>query len=456
MKRCTSALLQRTFSVQPVTRYRCRTYTVLAQRIEQIKTRPEPFPLQHEPLVKSRPDPYTIVAPELLHLRGSLLGLLGSAHPGLSEIARYYFLHPSKQLRSLVVLLFSRATNGLGGNWEQKRWGAEREASTGLSEELDRPLTLPDVLNNWHPSMPNDTASFETPFDLRPPGMHRVPDSPPPPATRNQSLPQLTSPPLLLPVQIRLAQIMEMIHIASLLHDDVIDSCTFEAEPPEGFGNKLSILGGDFLLGRASAALSRLGESEVVELVAGVISNLVEGEMMRMKCVRTPGLGQLEGPQSLEEAWSAYLKKTYLKTASLLAKSARAAVVLGGCREGEIWKDVAYAYGRNIGIAYQLVEDTLDYEAGSTNPMPGLATGPAIYASEEHSELLQLMRRNFGDQGDVELAIDYVRRSSGVERTRLLARTYANKARDVLRSLPDSDTKIALDVLTDHVVNRTW
>lgn len=53
-------------------------------------------------------------------------------------------------------------------------------------------------------------------------------------------------------------------------------------------------------------------------------------------------------------------------------------------------------------------------------------------------------------------AIDYVRRSSGIERTRLLAQSYADKARDVLRLLPDSDTKIALDVLTDHVVNRTW
>lgn len=354
MRRWTGVSVRKVFSVQPVTRYGCRTYTVLAQRIEQTKAKPEPFPIQHEPQVKPRPDPYNLVAPELLHLRGSLLGLLGSAHPGLSEIARYYFLHPSKQLRSLVVLLFSRATNGLGSNWEEKQWGAEREGSTGLSEELDRPLNLPDVLNNWHPSMPNDTASFEKPFDLRPPGLHRSPPSPPPPATRNQSIPRLTSPPLLLPAQIRLAQIVEMIHIASLLHDDVLDSCTLETEPPEGFGNKLSILGGDFLLGRASAALARLGESEVVELVGGVISNLVEGEIMRMKCVRTPGLGQLESPQSLEEAWSAYLKKTYLKTASLLAKSARASVVLGGCKEGEIWKDVAYAYGRNMGIAYQV------------------------------------------------------------------------------------------------------
>jgi hexaprenyl-diphosphate synthase len=151
-----------------------------------------------------------------------------------------------------------------------------------------------------------------------------------------------------------LAQIVEMIHIALSLHDEIFDPSACDPDPPEGFGNKLSILGGDFLLGRASAALSRLGESEVVELVGCVISNLVEGEMLRMKGVSTPGLGQLEGPKTLEEAWSTYLKKTYLKTASLMAKSARASVILGGCREDDVWKDVAYAYGRNLGIAYQV------------------------------------------------------------------------------------------------------
>lgn len=344
MRRWASTSAQRAafFRYQPVTRScRRQNYTVLAQKVDQTrKTRPEPFPIHHEPQAQPRPDPYALVAPELSDLRGNLLGLLGSAHPGLSEIARYYFLHPSKQLRSLVVLLFSRATNGLGSEWDAKQWSAKSEAGTGLSEELDRPLKLPDVLNNPHPSMPNNTASFRSVFELRQPGLGRLP--PFPPSSKNDSIPHLANPPVLLPVQLRLAQIVEMIHIASLLHDDVFDSATLDTEPPSGFGNKLSILGGDFLLGRASTALARLGDSEVVELVAGVISNIVEGEMLRSK--GSPG----------EPTWDVYLRKTYLKTASLMAKSARAAVVLGGCREGEVWKDVAYAYGRNLGIAYQV------------------------------------------------------------------------------------------------------
>ncbi|RDB29540.1 putative hexaprenyl pyrophosphate synthase, mitochondrial [Hypsizygus marmoreus] len=458
MRRWACTSVQKTFSFQnqPVTRCSRRHYSVQAQKVEHTRTRPDPFPIQHEPAptAKTRPDPYALVAPELTHLRGSLLSLLGSAHPGLSEIARYYFLHPSKQLRSLIVLLFSHATNGLGRNWEEKRWAAVSEAETGLSEELDRPLKLPDVLNNWHPSMPNNTASFEDVFELRRPGMREPP--PAPPQSTKHSIPHLASPPLLLPVQLRLAQIVEMIHIASRLHHDVQDTTTDDEPPQEGFGNKLTILGGDFLLGRASAALSRLGESEVVELVAGVISNIVEGEMLRMKGMESPSLGQIGGTKTLDDAWDIYLRKTYLNTASLMAKSARAAVVLGGCREGEVWKDIAYAYGRYLGIAYQLVEDTLDYESGGENLTPGLATGPALFAGEEHPELRPLIQRNFAEDGDIELAISYVSKSAGIERTRLLAQSYADKAREVLQLLPDSETKIALDVLTDCAVNRTW
>ncbi|KAJ7610336.1 hypothetical protein FB45DRAFT_1037913 [Roridomyces roridus] len=83
--------------------------------------------LQKQPVVKAqqqaRRDPSAVVAPELESLRSSLLSLLGSAHPGLDEIAKYYFLHPSKQMRPLLVLLFARATNGLGVGWREKTLG---------------------------------------------------------------------------------------------------------------------------------------------------------------------------------------------------------------------------------------------------------------------------------------------------------------------------------------------
>ncbi|KAL5533754.1 hypothetical protein ACEPAG_214 [Sanghuangporus baumii] len=463
----------------------------------------------------TRVDPYKYLAPELASLRKTLLHLLGSSHPSLTKIAEYYFLQPSKQIRPLLVLLFARATNGLGADWDEKRWAAEQEGARGRAEELDSPLSRPDVLNDWNPNMPDHTRSFESAFELPPP---RVPTprpiyTPPSPSypssasspnthghatPRTTQTPALASPAQLLPTQRRLAQIVEMIHVASLLHDDVIDGAALRrgvASAPAAFGNKLAVLAGDFLLGRASAALSRLGSSECVELIAGVIANLVEGEILQMQSAVNggeagvlsevglgelglgPGLGSkgdvkgkgkerevvpVEVPMG-REMWNVYLKKSYLKTASLIAKSVRAAVVLGGAREGEIWKEAAYAYGRNIGIAFQLVDDVLDYEAvdsqlgkpGGADLQLGLVTGPALFAWEEHPAMGPLISRKFGQAGDVELARDLVRRSSGVERTRGLAQVHADKAREVLQLLPESDARSALDALAEHVVKRT-
>ena len=229
-----------------------------------------------------------------------------------------------------------------------------------MTAELDAPLTRADVLNDWNPNIPEHTASFQTTFNLVP-----VPSPPSPlplpPATSAAFEPHVVG--QILPTQVRLAQIAEMIHVASLLHDDVIDDSPLRRGAPSSpahFGNKLTILGGDFLLGRASAALSRLGDPEVVELVASVIANLVEGEVMQAREVYSPetlpDLNMRDGDRRRvsQYRWNIYLKKTYLKTASLMAKTVRSSVILGGCREGEIWKEVAYAYGRNIGIAFQV------------------------------------------------------------------------------------------------------
>ena len=208
--------------------------------------------------------------------------------------------------------------------------------------------------------MPDHTASFATVFSLVPPRPPKHPLSPPPrrlaSSERLAMVAQDTDP---LPTQMRLAQIVEMIHVASLLHDDVIDGADLRrgaASAPAAFGNKYAILGGDFLLGRASVALSRLGESEVVELIASVITNLVEGEILQMNKVAQQGAALVNASSHVGgDSWNVYLKKTYLKTASLMAK-ARARplswAVLGRVRSG---KEVAYAYGRNVGIAFQVL-----------------------------------------------------------------------------------------------------
>jgi hexaprenyl-diphosphate synthase len=305
-------------------------------------------------------DPFKLLAGDLDHLREELFSLVPSTQPELTAIARYYFESAGKHLRPVLILLFAQAANGLASGWDAK-CGAMVNADP---DTINRPLSPTDVLTDFNPAMSELTAfpgsNLFSPYSWqrsRQASFH----------TFHSPLPSNTS---VLPTQRRLAQITEMIHVASLLHDDVIDkadSRRSRTSAPAKFGNKLSILGGDFLLARASAGLARLGDLEVVELVSSMINNLVEGEVAQIEEVFGGGtmmgaaLSEI-GPDAAR--WNFYLKKSYLKTASLMAKSARASVVLGGAQSGntestsalsdEQLKDIAYLYGRNIGIAFQV------------------------------------------------------------------------------------------------------
>ncbi|KAJ3797872.1 terpenoid synthase [Lentinula aff. detonsa] len=424
----------------------CRKHGVLAHNLKAFIP-PRTTIINTAELHSPRLDPFVLLASELDYLRGNLLRLLGSAHPTLHQLAQHYFTNPSKQIRPLVVLLFSRATNGLGDGWEEKKWIAECERVSGRHEELNRPLTRPGVLNDCNPNMPDDTASFQSLFSLQTPQI--LPELPPLPLSyKTDHTPILANPPIILPAQIRLAQLMEMIHVASSLHDQVANDTSSSSD---GTGNKLAILGGDFLLGRASTALSRLGDDEVVELVATVIANIVEGAVWKAGNVGTRVVSALSSPA---QGWNRYLNKIYLGSASLLAKAGRAAVILGGSKEGEIWKEIAYMYGLHIAFANQLMKDVDAYEDDADSFKAG-PTGPLLYAWEDHSFLKPIIQRQLSEDGDVEHVRHAVHTSSGIERTRTLALTHAEKAREVLRFLPDSDTKDALRELTIRVVDQT-
>jgi hexaprenyl-diphosphate synthase len=211
----------------------------------------------------------------------------------------------------------------------------------------------------------------------------------------------------ILPSQRRLAEITELIHTASLLHDDVIDHSTTRRSAPSAnatFGNKMAVLAGDFMLGRASVALARLRDPEVTELLATVIANLVEGEFMQLKNT----VSDEKNPSWSEQTISYYLQKTYLKSASLISKSCRAAALLGQCAPNVV--EAAYQYGKNLGLAFQLVDDMLDYTISGTElgkPAGadlelGLATAPLLFAWRNRPELGVLVGRKFAEEGDVQ------------------------------------------------------
>lgn len=318
-------------------------------------------------------DPLRIVAKEMKFLTGNIRKLLGSGHPSLDRAAKYYTQAEGKHVRPLIVLLMSRATS-LCPKAPQRQ-----EATLQASAAIDTSLTPLSVLSDFNPSITGPLSEKE---------------------------PALSPDDDILPSQRRLAEITELIHTASLLHDDVIDHSVSRRGAPSAnleFGNKMAVLAGDFLLGRASVALARLRHAEVIELLATVIANLVEGEFMQLKNTARDE----KNPKWSEEALTYYLQKTYLKTASLISKSCRAAALLGGADAQTV--EAAYSYGKNLGLAFQLVDDMLDYTrneeelgkpAGADLEL-GLATAPLLFAWKTMPELGALVGRKFEREGDV-------------------------------------------------------
>ncbi|CAM9337252.1 unnamed protein product, partial [Phaeothamnion confervicola] len=249
--------------------------------------------------------------------------------------------------------------------------------------------------------------------------------------------------------QRRLAEITEMIHTASLFHDDVIDKADTRRGVPtvnKVFGNKLAILAGDFLLARASVSLARLRSVEVVELLSTVIEHLVKGEVLQMRPV-------MNGTPAFEY----YVRKNYYKTGSLMANSCKAAAILG--RHAQ---DIAHEYGKRVGLAFQLVDDVLDFEGNDftlgkpalNDLRQGLATAPVLLATERSPHLQQLINRKFNMPGDVDAVLQLVHESGSIQRTKDIARVQAELATDAVMRLSPSPERDALVNLAYKIVHR--
>ncbi|KAL1843602.1 hypothetical protein VTJ49DRAFT_885 [Mycothermus thermophilus] len=367
-------------------------------------------------------DPLRIVAKEMKFLTGNIRKLLGSGHPSLDRAAKYYTQAEGKHIRPLIVLLMSRATSLC------PKAPHRQQATIQASAAIDTSISPLSILSDFNPSAGVESEPVSSDVDI-------------------------------LPSQRRLAEITELIHTASLLHDDVIDHSVSRRGAPSAnleFGNKMAVLAGDFLLGRASVALARLRHAEVIELLATVIANLVEGEFMQLKNTARDETN----PRWSEDTLTYYLQKTYLKTASLISKSCRAAALLGGADAQTV--DAAYNYGKNLGLAFQLVDDMLDYtrsEAELGKPAGadlelGLATAPLLFAWKTIPELGALVGRKFSQEGDVSRARELVMQSDGIAQTRALAEDYADKAIAAISGFPDSEAKDGLVEMAVKTLQR--
>lgn len=253
--------------------------------------------------------------------------------------------------------------------------------------------------------------------------------------------------------QRRVAVVSEMIHTASLIHDDILD----HAETRRGKASinarwdaRRSTFTGDFVLAVSSRMMAEIDSKEVTQILSQVLSDLVQGEFQQLQVKADEG----------QERFEHYLTKSFNKTASLMANSCQANALLSGVGQSLV-KD-AFIYGRNIGIAFQLVDDLLDFNASAdqlgkpsaTDLRLGLATAPVLFAAEKFLNLNLLIARRFDQPGDVEEAFDVVQKSGGLDETRELARKHCSQAVSALHRFSDSEYKSALINLCDQVVDR--
>ncbi len=259
--------------------------------------------------------------------------------------------------------------------------------------------------------------------------------------------------------QIGLAAAVEFIHTASLLHDDVVDESDLrrgDATANVLWGNQPSVLVGDFLFSRAFQIMVADGSLEVLRVLANASAVIAEGEVM-----------QLETMNNVEIPEEKYLEVISAKTAALFAAACRIGAVIAG--RGYVEEDALESFGRNLGIAFQLIDDTLDYSAqqatfGKTvgdDFREGKVTLPVLLAFRRgDDEARAFWRRCIGDgkqnDGDLDRAITYLHQHDALHDSIERARHYGAMARDGLGIFPDGEAKRALTDVVDFCIERAY
>lgn len=259
------------------------------------------------------------------------------------------------------------------------------------------------------------------------------------------------------PEVVTAAQAIEITHLASLYHDDVMDEAPLRRGVPsahEVWGNSVAILTGDLLFSRASTLMTRLGERAM----------LLQSETFERLC-----LGQLHetvGPRPDEDPVAHYIQVLADKTGSLIAAAARCGIVYSGA-PAEL-EEPMVEFGDKIGVAFQLADDVLDLspdsatgkEAG-TDLRAGVPTLPTLLLEQQAASdpaaaaLLARIRDQNGTEADLELAIAELYAHPVTQATREEARRWASEAVAALAPLPEGPVKKALSAFAEHVVSRS-
>lgn len=252
------------------------------------------------------------------------------------------------------------------------------------------------------------------------------------------------------------AVVVELTHLATLYHDDVMDEATVRRGAVSAnarWDNSVAILTGDFLFSRASNLLAELGV-EAVRLQARTFERLVIGQIR-----------ETVGPRPGEDEVEHHLAVLANKTGSLIANAAQFGAMFAGVPAPQV--EILRRFGEQIGLAFQLSDDILDIASDSaqsgktpgTDLREGVATLPVLFVragtDPADDRLRSLVDHPLADDAEHAEALALLRRSAGMEQARSVMAGYAANARALLEDLPDVPARAALTALTDLVITRT-
>lgn len=256
-----------------------------------------------------------------------------------------------------------------------------------------------------------------------------------------------------------LAACVEFIHTATLLHDDVVDESMLRRGTETAnavWGNQASVLVGDFLFSRSFQLMVDVGSLEVLGILANASATIAEGEVRQLATVSRPETGIAD-----------YLKVVEGKTAALFAAACRIGAVIADRPRAEA--DALETYGMNLGIAFQLADDVLDYSArqadlGKTvgdDFAEGKVTLPVILAfergnGEERAFWQRVLGQDGREAGDFRKALALLRRHDTLAETLDRARSHAEDAKRALRSFGDSPVRAVLADIADFCIDRVY
>ncbi|WP_034917274.1 MULTISPECIES: octaprenyl diphosphate synthase [Erwinia] len=257
---------------------------------------------------------------------------------------------------------------------------------------------------------------------------------------------------------ITVAALIEFIHTATLLHDDVVDESDMrrgKATANAAFGNAASVLVGDFIYTRAFQMMTSIGSLRVLALMSEAVNVIAEGEVLQlMNC---------NDPDITEES---YMRVIYSKTARLFEAAAQSSAILASATPEQ--EEALQDYGRFIGTAFQLIDDLLDYSAdGQTlgknvgdDLSEGKPTLPLLHAMRHGTPAQSAMIRGAIEQGNgrhlLESVLETMRQCGSLEWTRKAAEREADKAIAALSALPESPWRSALESLAHMSVQREF